>query len=90
VKRTEFESITLEQGRARAETDPAPERGKPEYFGRLWAQIVDEMTASGASTIGDLPEERVTDFFLSTGAVYGELAEILKTKQESDESGASD
>jgi hypothetical protein len=89
VKRTEFESITLEQGRARAEAEPDPERGKPKYFGRLWAQIVDEMTAAGASTIGDLPEQRVTDFFNSSGAVYGELSEILKTKQESDESGAS-
>jgi hypothetical protein len=68
VKRTEFEAITLERVRRRARAEPPPEGDTPESFERPWSQVLDEMTAADASAIGDLPEQRVTVFFRSTGA----------------------
>jgi hypothetical protein len=68
VKRTEFEAITLERVQKRAGAEPPSEEETPKNFERPWSQLLDEMTAADASAIGDLPEQRVTAFFRSTGA----------------------
>lgn len=76
VKNAEFRTLTIAEVRERADAEPPAEADKPEYFGRPWSQLRDEM--GDAETVGELPNDRVEVFFHSTGSVYAEGEDLLR------------
>jgi hypothetical protein len=58
--------------------EPAPPPGRPNHRARLWLGLRDEMTASGAKTVADLPAERIAAFYHSIESGDGSASSVFK------------
>ena len=54
--------------------EPYPSNGKPKH----WLRLRDEMIASGAKTVADLPAERITAFYHSIESGDGSASSVFK------------
>jgi hypothetical protein len=77
VKREQFDALTVDQVRQHAAAEGPPIAGKPEFYDRPWSQLLVEMEAASAASVGELPTLRGDVFFHSTGSVYGDLGDLL-------------
>jgi hypothetical protein len=82
MKRAEFEALTIEEVRQRADAEGPVRQGKPEYFDRSWTQLYDEMVSDDAKIVGELPTLRVDVFYQATGAVYADAFDVLRAIKE--------
>jgi hypothetical protein len=78
----EFEALTVEEVRQRAEAEGPARQGKPEYFDRPWTHLHDELVETQAARIRELPMARRDVFYHSTDAVYGDVFSVLRTTKE--------
>ena len=78
MKQAEFESLLFVEVADRAAAEPAPPPGKPKHYGRPWAQLRDEMVASGAKTVQELPASRILVFYQLTRPANGGVLSTLR------------
>ena len=78
MTQAEFESLLFIEVADRAAAESPPPHGKPKYYGRPWLQLRDEMVASGAHTVADLPAKRITTFYQATLPGNGSARSILR------------
>ena len=74
----EFESLLFVDVQERAAAERTPPEGRPKYHGRPWTQLRDQMLASGARSVGELPERAIAAFYSSTGSVDRGVMGALK------------
>ena len=78
MTQAEFESLLFIDVADRAAAESAPPNDKPKYHGRPWLQLRDEMVASGARTIAELPAKRIAVFYHSTRPANGGAKKVLR------------
>jgi hypothetical protein len=74
----EFESLLFVDVADRAAGEAVPPHDKPKYYGRPWLQLRDEMVASGAPTVAELPAHRINAFYRSTQSGHGNTTRIFR------------
>ena len=74
----DFESLLFVDVEERAALEPTAPEGAPRYFGRPWTELRDEMLSRGASTIEELPADRVAAFYRSTKSGGGSVTALVK------------
>ena len=67
----EFETLRFIDVADRAAAESPPPHGKPKYYGRPWRQLRDEMVASRAQTVAELPAKRIAVFSHATRPANG-------------------
>ena len=78
MTQAEFESLLFIDVADRAAAESSPPHGKPKYYGRPWLQLRDEMVASGARTVADLPAKRIAVFYYATRPGNGSAKRMLR------------
>lgn len=79
MRRTDFDSLVFVEVEERAGTEAAVSpHGTPKYYGRPWTQLRDEMLASGARTVRELPTSRVAAYYYSTKSADGSVTLLLQ------------
>jgi hypothetical protein len=78
MHKADFESLLFVDVEERAAAERTPPEGKPRYHGRPWTQLRDQMLASGAMSVGELPERTIAAFYRSTGSVDRGVMSALK------------
>jgi hypothetical protein len=63
MKRSEFDALLFVDVAERAAGEGAAPPSKPKYYGRPWSELRDEMVASGAKTVRELPARRIAVFY---------------------------
>ena len=71
MTQAEFESLLFIDVADRAAAESSPPHGKPKYYGRPWLQLRDEMMASRAQTVAELPAKRIAAFYHATRPANG-------------------
>jgi hypothetical protein len=78
MKQAEFEALLFVDVADRAATEPPTQHGKPKHYGRPWTQLRDEMVASGAKTVQELPSNRILVFYQLTRPANGGALSTLR------------
>lgn len=69
MRRAEFESLLFVDVEERATAEPVPQHGEPQYHGRPWTRLRDEMLATGSETITALPANKIELSYRSTNSL---------------------
>jgi hypothetical protein len=78
VTQADFESLLFIDVADRAAVESPPPHGKPKYYGRPWLQLRDEMVASGARTVAELPAKRIAVLYHATRPRHGGAQRVLR------------
>jgi hypothetical protein len=78
MRQAEFESLLFVDVEEHAAAERIPPEGKQKYFGRPWTQLRDEMLASGAMSVAELPANLIAGFYRSTKSADGGVVSAFR------------